>query len=98
MFCDQAVSSLSPWILGPIVIDISVIHSYLNFGQLSAISAVHCYVTVNPFDNHIANLSCKVGRTDICSLWKLPTQKLTMIGELTAFIAQSQCHQKLTDR
>jgi hypothetical protein len=50
---------------------------------------------VNPFDNHIANLSCEVGKTDICSLWKLPTQKLTMIVELTAFIAQSHVTKSL---
>ncbi len=54
-----------------------------------------CHVTVNPFDNHIANLSCEVGKTDICSLWKLPTQKLTMIVELTAFIAQSHVTKSL---
>lgn len=95
MFCDQAVSSLSPRILWPIVIDISFIHSYLNLGQHSANSAVHCYVTVNPSDNHIANLSCEVSKTDICSLWKLPTQKLTMIVKLTAFIAQSHVTKSL---
>jgi hypothetical protein len=64
-------------------------------GQLSAISVVHCYVTVNPFDNHIANLSCEVGKTDICSVLKLLTQKLTMIVELTAFIAQSHVTKSL---
>jgi hypothetical protein len=50
---------------------------------------------VNPFDNHIANLSCEVGKTDICSVLKLLTQKLTMIVELTAFIAQSHVTKSL---